>query len=685
MKRDPFKYIFRFCCDPGFNDQEETQAMSRYADEADIDDVAVFANVEEINTGHMSFQEQDTYIAMMAQLKDVLAEKGVTISVNQWHSVMHADLGKRFRPDQRFRPMVDVEGNEAALCVCPLCSQWQSYIGQLYARYARLEPSILWVEDDFRLHNHAPLIWGGCFCREHMKLYSQRAGKELTRAEFLTGVLQPGEPHPYRKIWLDVARETIVCAAKAINEAVRQVTNKSKIGLMTSAPYIHAAEGRDWHLLLHTLAEGNALVDRIHLPGYQENSPAGYMQGVNMVSMMTRAMLPLETEVYPELENYPYSLFSKSRRFTRFQLLSALPLNLAGITLDLYDLNGNGIVWEEDYQTMLHQTKPYLNGLTDRGTFCGKRLGVQVLYSQDSAYTIHTRQGSSMEELYPQEVFFAGLLPAMGVPYVYCSDPQIRNQILAVSGQVLRNWDSETLENLFANNFVILSGDALETLCDMGLGNLAGVERVEWMKQDGGEYTYEQVTNGQTYFGRKNARASAVVLSSDVLRVRYKQDASVQEYTAMFNSFRERTAPGETVVNDRVMVYPFGHFAHATHIPAMLLNSLRQCILQQILRKIGAKFPIVAEIPNMQPYCFLRDGQTEVYLVNASTDDAASVKLTLPGQTPDSVWIWGSWQKEGSEHRCEQAESGFVLHQKIPSMETLLLTLPDREKEGASE
>ena len=213
MKKDPFQYIFRFCCDPGFNDAEEIPALLRYVDEADIDDVAVFANVEEINTGHMSFDEQDVYLAMMRKISALLAEKGVTMSVNQWHSVMHADLGKTLRPEQNFRPMVDVEGNEAKLCVCPLCGEWQKYIARLYARYAELEPSILWVEDDFRLHNHEPLAWGGCFCDEHMKLYSARAGKPLTREEFLAGVLRPGEPHPYRKIWLDVSRETMLSAA----------------------------------------------------------------------------------------------------------------------------------------------------------------------------------------------------------------------------------------------------------------------------------------------------------------------------------------------------------------------------------------------------------------------------------------------------------------------------------------
>lgn len=156
-------------------------------------------------------------------------------------------------PALDFRPMVDVEGNEAALCVCPLCEKWQRHIAGLYARYAQLEPSILWVEDDFRLHNHAPLVWGGCFCEEHMRIYSERAGKALTREEFLRGVLRPGPPHPYRKIWLDVSRETMLSAARAIGQAVRQASATTKVGLMSSVPHVHAAEGRDWHALLRAL------------------------------------------------------------------------------------------------------------------------------------------------------------------------------------------------------------------------------------------------------------------------------------------------------------------------------------------------------------------------------------------------------------------------------------------------
>lgn len=674
MKYDTFKYIFRFCCDPGFNDEQEILALLCFAKQAAVDDVAVFANVEEINTGHMTFEEQNVYLRMMRRIKSLLEKGNITMSINQWHSVMHADIGKKLRPDQPFRLMVDGNGKQAELCVCPLCTDWQEYIGRLYARYAELEPSILWVEDDFRLHNHEPLAWGGCFCDEHMRLYSERAGKKLTRQEFLSGVLHSGKPHPYRKIWLDTARETMLSAARAINRSVRSVNTTSRIGLMSSAPHVHAAEGRNWPLLLDTLTKGAPPVDRIHLPGYQELTPSGYLQGFNMVSMLTRAMLAPETQVYPELENFPFSLFSKSRRFTRFQLLCALALAPDGITLDLFDLNGNGIVWEDHYQEMLRQTKPFLNHMTQSGVFRGGKLGVRVLYHQDSAYTLHTKQGVSMEELYPHDSFFAGLLPAMGIPFVFCDRLGFTGQIAAVSGQVLRNWNRQEISQLFENNFVILNGDALETLCDMGLGTLAGVESVCWMKQNEGEYCFEQVTNGKTYCGRKNARASAVISCADALDVSYLSAAQCTEYTALYDSFRQRRASGQVVVNGKVLIYPFGNFASPTDIPPMLLNRLRQEILCDIFVKANAPFPIVQDVPYLEPYCFQNEGSTDVYLVNGSMDDVKQIRMHLPQICGKAEIIQSNWEESGSKPLSFTVQRGeAVLDAEIPSMESALM------------
>lgn len=112
-------YSFRFCCDPGFNDRREIASLRRFVREAQIDDVAVFCNVEELNTGHMTEEEQETiWLRLLCDVQAALAPEGVQLSVNHWHSLMHADLGKTLPQSQPFRRMVDMDGREADLCVC---------------------------------------------------------------------------------------------------------------------------------------------------------------------------------------------------------------------------------------------------------------------------------------------------------------------------------------------------------------------------------------------------------------------------------------------------------------------------------------------------------------------------------------------------------------------------------------
>lgn len=93
------------------------------------------------------------------------------------------------------------------------------------------------------------------------------------------------------------------------------------------------------------------------------------------------------------------------------------------MTIDLFDLNGSGIVFSDGYQQMLRAVKPFLTAVNAMGVFALPKRGVCVMTSEDSAYTLQTAHGADMEELYPHEVYFAGLLNAMGIAYQYCTDP----------------------------------------------------------------------------------------------------------------------------------------------------------------------------------------------------------------------------------------------------------------------
>ena len=55
------------------------------------------------------------------------------------------------------------------------------------------------------------------------------------------------------------------------------------------------------------------------------------------------------------------------------------------------------------------------------------------------------------------------------------------------------------------------------------------------MKQNGGEYAFEEVLPGIAVRGRERARASAVISCSDAAAVEYLEGCDVKEITAFYN------------------------------------------------------------------------------------------------------------------------------------------------------
>ncbi|MEM3490318.1 MAG: hypothetical protein QXO75_11790, partial [Nitrososphaerota archaeon] len=329
-----FRYILRFCIQPGFHQDKRLENLIKFCKEANIDEVTFLIGPEELNTGHPTKEEVEPWLETIAKAKEVLAPMGIKTSINPWTTLLHTDRGRKLKVGQNFTLMVDPYGNRASAVACPLCETWRSYITGMFAYYASIKPHMIWIEDDFRFHNHEPLIWGGCFCELHMKEFSKRVGKNLSREEFVEGILKPGEPHLYRKIWLDTCRETMTELAKLISDAVHNVSPETHIGLMSSDPTVHCIEGRDWGRILNNLSGKITLpANRPHLPSYIEITPQIYFIRFNSVSKLTKAFIPDKTLVYPELENFPYSLFSKSKTFTQFQLETSIILDSDGITL----------------------------------------------------------------------------------------------------------------------------------------------------------------------------------------------------------------------------------------------------------------------------------------------------------------------------------------------------------------
>lgn len=675
MSQSGYAYMLRYTIQPGHHEEERLQSLAAFCRNAGIGDVMFLINGEELNQGHLTLEETKPWMALISRGKQLLEPLGVTTSINPWPTLHHGDRGRGLKATQNFRLMTDPFGNRSQIAVCPLCPEWRRYITDIYAYYATLRPFSLWVEDDFRFHNHEPLTWGGCFCDEHLRQFAARAGiASLDRATFVRELLAPGAPHPFRSVWLDSCRETLVDLAREIGEAVHRVSPETRIGLMTSCPDVHAAEGRDWHGLLAAFDGSQAPIVRPHLPAYSENTGFKYMWRFHAFSRTTVALLPESAETYPELENFPYSLFAKSTAFQKFQMETALLLGSRGITMNIFDMMGNGVYPEEHESHWLMEEKPFLDAVVSLGLRCRDEKGVQVLIQEKSSYTLHTARGESMEELYPRETLWASLLSAFGIANRFVTGQPCERSVVALSGQTLRNMSDTAIRDLFASHFILLEGEAAHTLFRMGLGHLSGIEHAAWYRHENGYSAYEQIVDGHRDFGIAEGRMSSQLYPGNLMRIRYND--SVQPISEIRNPEGERICTGMALANGRVFILPYGAFRAGDG--EFLTNPLRRSVLQRVLKLMTPTNEAPVFISSYHPHVSLHrfesseSGQT-LAIVNASLDDVNSLAFSGWDFPMDRWLAYYRHYPQGQQAALRRHEGSVVLEAEIPALSMLIL------------
>ena len=79
--------------------------------------------------------------------------------------------------------MIGETGANNGLSPCSLCENWQAYLIEIFCHLTReIEPVAMWIEDDWRLHNHGEEMgFGGCFCNVCLERFAQKTGEATAK------------------------------------------------------------------------------------------------------------------------------------------------------------------------------------------------------------------------------------------------------------------------------------------------------------------------------------------------------------------------------------------------------------------------------------------------------------------------------------------------------------------------
>ena len=260
-----------------------------------------------------------------ARLLGVAAEKfrkaGVKVSLQISNTVGHGlyvsarDCSGLVYEGSPAEKIVGHDGAVAEYAFCYRGKHFRKYVLDSLKFYLPIRPDRVWIDDDCRTHNHAPVRYG-CFCPDCIAAFNQEKGTAYTRESLVAEILAGGEA---REAWREFTRRSMAEFVKEIVSLVHEMSPTSAMGHQHGA--YGAYSGRDFVHITTPMFEGTGLPVGSRPGGgaYSDRNPVDIPDKCLEVMLQNALQPPFVTEIAPEVENTPDVAFGKTPAGTVFE------------------------------------------------------------------------------------------------------------------------------------------------------------------------------------------------------------------------------------------------------------------------------------------------------------------------------------------------------------------------------
>lgn len=613
-----------------------------------IDEVCVKIDTGTFTHYFPDFEWLRNYQKILFQIKKELNAAGVNYSLNPNVTQGHGDRGRNIYEQRPDWPMfTDLHGTHATDCACNIGEGWRDYIKKQWTLYAETKPVSIWMEDDLRTYNHGR-AGVGCFCAEHIRRFNEEIGANYTREEIVEKIFAKGKPDPLREKWLLFLNKITLEVMRMCKETIHQVSPETIFGLMSSGIDAHVSEGRDWKMMYQVMSDGGKypVLSRPPLGNYTENGLIGLCATSTMVTT-TRHVFGDECLEEGEIENYPYTGYSKSNTFLNLQNSVAMGCGNDAVTLNLHDHCGTPMAATEDILQALAHNKDYLSALKCGIQPRGKDAGVRVYFNKKSGFTKHLDAKS--DNLFGDTGVVIACLKTLGI-----ATTLNESSVTVIAGQGIRSASDEEIHSILKQG-AFVDAVAFKALAEMGYADLLGADYADSFTLNtthplSGEHFYNPK------FGGATPHAFSLAIHRQVpLFVALKPHPNTEEITEFVNPDFKRLYPGTYAFTNqlggRIVVFPLeiAGLGNGFKTPA------RKKWLHDLLNWISHDtLPMyVSGDRNLIPMRFDRKDNTIAAIYNLSLDalENITVKLYIPHKVKSirvleygaSEWVDFQW------------------------------------------
>ena len=397
--------------------------------------IATFAGLKIGPKDVRDFAKQKAFIERMKA-------RGTEVQICISSTIGHMD---DWTTDNEMPKMVGSNGKAAKAIACPRSATFAEYLRGLFRRYAELGPTVIWIDDDFRMAHHSPVDFA-CFCDDCISRFGNEYGVKLCRNDLKSAILADTTVNDVRvrAAWRKYSQSALNDLSGIIADAVHAVDDKIIIGFMCCNPEGMAYAAFDFKSMIDRAKNRDGVVWFRHGSGtytdftpYTEDSVVSknIAIGRNCAQTEGPGIVNLTEEV-----TSPYNRRTKSLRITFLE--AALNIGFAGadgVTYDAIKPNLDEQLRDDAIVADIHRRRGELDRM--RALVEGKRqLGVYPFY--DSDIWLANGKAKSLWEMKTLGAEDWKPLVYIGVPFTFREEGA---SVLLLSGKSARAMPKEKL------------------------------------------------------------------------------------------------------------------------------------------------------------------------------------------------------------------------------------------------
>jgi hypothetical protein len=557
------------------------------------------------------------------------------------------------RADYDWEFLVDQEGVENFVAADPCGPRFRDKMGRMLELWASLKPDILWVDDDFRMHNHTirqTEMDFYSFSDAWLNDFSEHIGERVDCSRLVSALLQGGVPDPLRAKWQDFVSARMSETALWIRRRVNSVSPNTRLAQMVSDPDVHSLEGRDWRSFLGNLSGDQRPLVRPPCAIYTStNRPikdhaCSFRYFARTMATLDATMGAGKIDYAPELENARFTTWAKPVAGSSFCIVLAFLLGSPEITMSLFDLEGSPLSEEPSNLTMLQSVKGQCDAICDLSISHSLPRGCVFLVDPDVGRKVQADAGATrLESLLPARRW-EEILSTSGIPLRYATPADARNSQEVVFLDKKTAWlpSDEELRSMLAGR-LFLDAEAARVLCERGFSADVRVEVVGRRK----DYAVQsEIFNRSGFFTDEMRRVPHKGFDW------YELKANGASVLSEFLDPRGNMLPGfcavETPSGGRLIV---SGTVGEMEPYAVFGNHTRMRFLREMLKWLyaGRALPVLAELPH-HSLLIQRElhGAVLVAIANLGADVLRNITLLwekTPPRNGQRLGIDGRWEE----------------------------------------